>query len=78
MVIDFFDGNIDRPFVMGRIHEAQRSPTRFDLKGQLPDTRRLSGIRSQEIGGQDLTNYDLTIRRDKSARNYKVVMQQHN
>lgn len=52
VVIDFFDGNIDRPFVMGRIHEAQRSPTRFDLKGQLPDTRRLSGIRSQEIGGQ--------------------------
>ncbi|QER38758.1 type VI secretion system tip protein VgrG [Acinetobacter suaedae] len=52
VVIDFFDGNIDRPFVMGRIHEAQRSPTRFDIKGQLPDTRRLSGIRSQEIGGQ--------------------------
>ena len=51
VVVDFFDGNIDRPFVTGRIHEAQRHPTRFDVKGQLPDTKRLSGIRSQEVGG---------------------------
>ncbi|MFX7121284.1 type VI secretion system Vgr family protein, partial [Acinetobacter baumannii] len=48
---DFFDGNIDRPFVTGRIHEAQRSPTKFDIKGQLPDTKKLSGIRSKEVGG---------------------------
>ncbi|WP_436661433.1 type VI secretion system Vgr family protein [Acinetobacter sp. P1(2025)] len=51
VVIDFFDGNIDRPFVTGRIHEAQRSPTKFDTKGQLPDTKKLSGIRSQEVNG---------------------------
>ncbi|WP_336719337.1 type VI secretion system Vgr family protein [Acinetobacter soli] len=51
VVIDFFDGNIDRPFVLGRIHEAQRSPTKFDIKGQLPHTRHLSGIRSEEIQG---------------------------
>ncbi|WP_426455596.1 type VI secretion system Vgr family protein [Acinetobacter sp. KB005] len=51
VVIDFFDGNIDRPFVTGRIHEAQRSPTKFDVKGKLPDTKKLSGIRSQEISG---------------------------
>ncbi|TCM59611.1 type VI secretion system secreted protein VgrG [Acinetobacter calcoaceticus] len=51
VVIDFFDGNIDRPFVVGRIHEAQRSPTKFDRKGQLPDTKKLSGIRSKEVGG---------------------------
>lgn len=53
VVIDFFDGNIDRPFVTGRIHEAQRSPTKFDIKGQLPDTKKLSGIRSQEVNGGD-------------------------
>ncbi|TCM70912.1 type VI secretion system secreted protein VgrG [Acinetobacter calcoaceticus] len=51
VVIDFFDGNIDRPFVVGRIHEAQRTPTQFDRKGQLPATKKLSGIRSQEVGG---------------------------
>lgn len=51
VVIDFFDGNIDRPFVTGRIHEAQRNPTQFDVKGQLPDTKSLSGIRSKEVSG---------------------------
>lgn len=51
VVIDFFDGNIDRPFVTGRIHEAERNPTKFDIKGQLPDTKQLSGIRSQEVDG---------------------------
>ncbi|MDE4040091.1 type VI secretion system Vgr family protein [Acinetobacter pittii] len=52
VVIDFFDGNIDRPFVVGRIHEAERHPTQFDQKGQLPDTKKLSGIRSEEVGGK--------------------------
>ena len=52
VVIDFFDGNIDRPFVVGRIHEAQRSPTKFDIKGQLPDTKKLTGIRSKEVQGE--------------------------
>ena len=52
VVIDFFDGNIDRPFVTGRIHEAQRNPTKFDIKGQIPDTKKLSGIRSKEVGGE--------------------------
>ena len=52
VVINFFDGNIDRPYVVGRIHEAQRSPTKFDAKGQLPDTKKLSGIRSKEVKGE--------------------------
>ncbi|WP_442891979.1 DUF2345 domain-containing protein [Acinetobacter sp. 161(2023)] len=52
VVINFFDGNIDRPFVAGRIHEAERHPTQFDQKGQLPDTKKLSGIRSEEVGGK--------------------------
>lgn len=51
VVIDFFDGNVDRPFVIGRLHEAERHQTMFDVKGQLPDTKKLSGIRSQEVGG---------------------------
>lgn len=51
VVIDFFDGNVDRPFVVGRIHEAERHHTMFDLKGQLPDSKKLSGIRSSEVGG---------------------------
>ena len=52
VVIDFFDDNVDRPFVVGRIHEAERYQTKFDVKGQLPDTKKLSGIRSQEVSGE--------------------------
>ncbi|MBO3659319.1 type VI secretion system Vgr family protein [Acinetobacter haemolyticus] len=51
VVIDFFDGNIDRPFVTGRLHEAQLSPSKFDNAGQLPDTKKLAGIKSKEYQG---------------------------
>ncbi|BAP35753.1 hypothetical protein AS4_08130 [Acinetobacter guillouiae] len=51
VVIDFFDGNIDRPFVVGRIHEAHRHPSKFDNKGKLPDTKKLAGIKSREYKG---------------------------
>ncbi|CAB1220114.1 type VI secretion system Vgr family protein [Acinetobacter bouvetii] len=51
VVVDFFEGDVDRPFVVGRIHEAERHQTMFDLKGQLPETKKLSGIRSQEVAG---------------------------
>lgn len=52
VVIDFFEGDVDRPFVVGRIHEAERHQTMFDVKGILPATKKLSGIRSQEVAGQ--------------------------
>ena len=52
VVINFFDGNIDRPYVVGRIHEAHRSPTKFDHTGQLPDTKKLAGIKSKEYQGE--------------------------
>ncbi|MEE9901927.1 MAG: type VI secretion system Vgr family protein [Acinetobacter haemolyticus] len=51
VVINFFDSNIDRPYVTGRLHEAQRSPTKFDNQGQLPDTKKLAGIKSKEVQG---------------------------
>ncbi|MDH0720131.1 type VI secretion system Vgr family protein [Acinetobacter junii] len=52
VVINFFDGNIDRPFVTGRIQEAHRSPTKFDNAGKLPDTKKLAGIKSKEVQGE--------------------------
>ncbi len=51
VVVDFLDGNIDRPFVVGRLHEGSRVPAQFDHQGKLPDTHALSGIKSQEING---------------------------
>ncbi|QHH96491.1 type VI secretion system Vgr family protein [Acinetobacter dispersus] len=63
VVIDFFDGNIDRPFVVGRIHEAHRSPTKFDNAGKLPDTKKLAGIKSKEVQGEGFNQlrFDDTI-----------------
>ncbi len=40
VVIDFFEGDVDRPFVVGRIHEAERHQTMFDVKGTLPATKK--------------------------------------
>ncbi|WP_296283265.1 type VI secretion system Vgr family protein, partial [uncultured Acinetobacter sp.] len=51
VVIDFFEGDIDRPFVSGRIHEGRRHPTKFDNLGKLPDTKKLAGIKSKEYQG---------------------------
>nr|WP_174505251.1 type VI secretion system Vgr family protein [Acinetobacter sp. Marseille-Q1620] len=49
-VVFFMNGDIDRPFVLGRLHEGDRHPTKFDTLGKLPDTRYISGIRTNEIG----------------------------
>ncbi|WP_151811116.1 type VI secretion system Vgr family protein, partial [Acinetobacter bereziniae] len=51
VVIQFCNGDIDRPFVVGRIHEGYRYPTQFDDKGKLPDTKKLAGIKSKEYQG---------------------------
>ncbi|MCX5466719.1 type VI secretion system Vgr family protein [Acinetobacter nematophilus] len=48
VVIQFCNGDIDRPFVIGRIHEGHRTPTKFDDQGKLPDTKTLSGIKTKE------------------------------
>ncbi|WP_353167507.1 type VI secretion system Vgr family protein [Acinetobacter sp.] len=48
VVIQFCNGDIDRPFVIGRIHEGHRAPTKFDDQGKLPDTKTLSGIKTKE------------------------------
>ncbi|MGE8537752.1 MAG: DUF2345 domain-containing protein, partial [Acinetobacter sp.] len=71
VVIDFFEGDIDRPFVMGRIHEAERYPAMFDAKGQLPDTKKLSGIRSQEVDGEGFNQ----LRFDDTTNQISVQLQ---
>lgn len=47
VVIQFCNGDIDRPFVVGRIHEGYSYPTKFYDKGKLPDTKKLVGIKSK-------------------------------
>ncbi|OAL82752.1 type VI secretion system protein [Acinetobacter sp. SFD] len=71
VVIDFFEGDIDRPFVVGRIHEAERHPTMFDAKGELPATKKLSGIRSQEVDGNGFNQ----LRFDDTPEQISVQLQ---
>ncbi|MFW1756218.1 type VI secretion system Vgr family protein [Acinetobacter guillouiae] len=71
VVINFFDGNIDRPYVVGRIHEAQRHPTKFDHKGKLPDTKKLAGIKSKEYKGSGYNQ----LRFDDSTGQISVQLQ---
>ncbi|WP_080632821.1 type VI secretion system Vgr family protein [Acinetobacter lwoffii] len=71
VVIDFFEGDIDRPFVVGRIHEAERHPTMFDAKGELPATKKLSGIRSQEVDGNGFNQ----LRFDDTSEQISVQLQ---
>ncbi|MCO8085272.1 type VI secretion system Vgr family protein [Acinetobacter lwoffii] len=71
VVIDFFEGDIDRPFVVGRIHEAERYPTMFDAKGELPATKKLSGIRSQEVDGEGFNQ----LRFDDTPEQISVQLQ---
>ncbi|MDQ9008167.1 type VI secretion system Vgr family protein [Acinetobacter gerneri] len=53
VIIDHMNGDIDRPYISGRLHEGERKPAQFDKVGTLPVTRYLSGIRSNEINGED-------------------------
>lgn len=64
--------------MVGRIYEAQRSPTKFNHAGKLPYTKKLSGIRSKEVQGEALGGLGLMIQRDKLAPSCKAVMAQHN
>ncbi|MBJ9954944.1 MULTISPECIES: type VI secretion system Vgr family protein [unclassified Acinetobacter] len=62
VMISFSDGDIDRPFVLGRIHEGYRYPTKFDDQGKLPDTKKLAGIKTKEYqgGGYNQLRFDDT------------------
>ncbi len=74
VAIDFFEGDVDRPFIVGRIHEAERHQTKFDLKGQLPETRKLSGIRSQEVDGTGFNQLRFDDTRGQIVPSYRVAM----
>lgn len=51
VLVDFLDGDIDRPLVVGVIGNGSHPPPAFSGSGQLPANKALSGIKSQEIQG---------------------------
>lgn len=51
VLVQWLDGDPDRPIVTGRVHNARHDPARFADTCALPASRHLSGTRSREIGG---------------------------
>lgn len=51
VVIDYLEGDIDRPLVVGSVYNGQHDVPAFSGVGTLPGNRVLTGIQSQEHGG---------------------------
>lgn len=51
VLIGFIEGDIDRPMVIGSVHNGAHQPPRFSHVGALPENRALSGYKSSELGG---------------------------
>ncbi len=51
VIIDFLNGDPDRPYISGRMFHSQRQPPTFSNTGNLPDNKYLSGIKSKEVKG---------------------------
>jgi type VI secretion system secreted protein VgrG len=51
VVVEFLDGDMSRPVVVGSLYNGRRAPPRFSGQGNLPGNQALSGIRTQEQRG---------------------------
>jgi type VI secretion system secreted protein VgrG len=51
VLIGFIEGDIDRPMVIGSVHNGSHQPPRFSHVGALPENQALSGYKSSELGG---------------------------
>ncbi|NTV09216.1 MAG: type VI secretion system tip protein VgrG [Zoogloea sp.] len=51
VVIDFIEGDIDRPLVTGVVYNGTHRPPTFSGAGQLPANKTLSGVKSKEYKG---------------------------
>ena len=51
VLVDFIEGDIDRPVVVGLAHNGRNMPATFSGAGTLPANKTLSGIKSKEYKG---------------------------
>ncbi|MBP4046413.1 type VI secretion system Vgr family protein [Chromobacterium violaceum] len=52
VLVNFIEGNIDRPVVTGVLYNGSHMPPQFSGAGSLPGNKTLSGIKSKEHDGQ--------------------------
>jgi type VI secretion system secreted protein VgrG len=53
VLVDFIEGDIDRPIVVGVIYNGTHPPPHFSGAGSLPANRTLSGIKTKEFHGDN-------------------------
>jgi type VI secretion system secreted protein VgrG len=51
VLVDFIEGDIDRPIITGVLHNGRQQPPAFSDAGSLPANKTLSGIKSKEYKG---------------------------
>jgi type VI secretion system secreted protein VgrG len=51
VLVDFIEGDIDRPIVIGLAHNGRNRPPTFSGVGSLPANKTLSGMKTQEYQG---------------------------
>ena len=51
VLVDFIEGDIDRPIIKGAIYNGTHTPPEFSGTGRLPANKTLSGIKSKEYQG---------------------------
>ena len=51
VLVEFLDGDLDRPIVTGTLFHGRHAPPTFDDRGSLPNNRALSGIKTQALDG---------------------------
>lgn len=54
VLVQFLDGNPDRPLITGRVHNADNRPPHFSHTGSLPANHALSGWSTRELHGRRL------------------------
>jgi len=52
VLVAFLHGDIDRPVVIGALHNGRNAPPNFSGQRSLPGNRALAGIQSREHGGE--------------------------
>lgn len=51
VIVDFLGGDPDKPIIVGRVHNGDKTPPSFSCVGALPGNRYLAGIKSKEVKG---------------------------
>lgn len=51
VLIDFIEGDIDRPVIVGRLYNGSQTPPTFSNAGTLPNNKTLSGIKTKTYKG---------------------------